>query len=108
VVDARTQKVLTRFAIGKGADAALIDPARGIIAVPCADATLWFFSLAGNAITPAGVLTTEERARSGAIDPGTGTIYLPTARFLPTTSANEHRQMIPGSFHVLVIRRKTT
>lgn len=105
VIDARTRRVLTRFAIGKDADAALIDEVRGVIAVPCADATLWFFSLSGDTIAPAGKIATEERARSGAIDPATGTIYLPTARFVAADAAGGRRQAIPSSFHVMVIRR---
>ncbi len=107
VVDARTRQMVTRYAIGTGADAALIDEARGVIAVPCADATLWFFSLLHDAIVPDGKLATEERARSGAIDPATGTIYLPTARFMPAIAGGK-RQAVPGTFHVLVIRRTVT
>ena len=105
VVDAQTHQIITRYPIGQGADAALIDEARGVIAVPCADATLWFFNLASDTIIPAGKLATEERARSGAIDPATGTIYLPTARFMPAAVAGGKRQVVAGSFHVLVIRR---
>lgn len=108
VVDARTHTVLIRYAIGKGADAALIDEARYVIAVPCADATLWFFSLLHDTIVPDGKLATEERARSGAIDPATGTIYLPTARFMAAASAGGKRLAVPGSFHVLIIRRPVT
>lgn len=106
VVDTKTHSVVARYEIGKGADAAIIDEARATVAVPCSDGTLYFFDLSQAAITPAGSIATEKGARSGAVDPATGTLYLPTARFQPATKPGEHRVLIPGSFHVLVVSLK--
>lgn len=106
VVDAKTHSVVARYEIGKGADAAIIDESRDTVAVPCGDGTLYFFDLSQSAIAPAGSVVTEKGARSGAVDPATGTLYLPTARFQPTAKSGERRTLIRGSFHVLVVSLK--
>lgn len=103
VVNAATHKVIAQYSIGKGADAAMLDEARAVAAVPCGDGTLAFFSLSGDAIIPVGTVATEKGARSGAVDPRNGTIYLPTARFNPPATPGGRRTLVPGSFHVLIV-----
>jgi DNA-binding beta-propeller fold protein YncE len=107
VIDAKAKTLISRFPIGKGADYALIDEKRGFVAVPCGEGILSFFDLTQNAIVPAGSIKTEKGARSGAIDPATGNIYLPTARFDPPKAPGERRTLVPGSFHVLVVSAKS-
>jgi len=107
VVDARSRKQVASITIGKGADAALIDDARGIIAVPCGDdGVLEILGIAGGRVTHLKSIAIEKSARTGAIDLTTGNIYLPAARFLPADVAGERPKMVEGSFHLIVISPK--
>lgn len=106
VVDARTHKLTHLLDIGAGPDAVIIDAARRLAFIPCGrDGTLSIIALDG----PHGahVLTaikTEVGARTGALDPGTGALYLPTARFAPPAKPGAWPQVLPGSFHILIVR----
>jgi len=51
-------------------------------------------------------VTTGEGARTMAVDPATGHIYLPTADY--ETAANGKRTQKPGSFKILVVARQGT
>ena len=52
--------------------------------VPCGgDGVLSVISAEGGQLASAGSVPTEKGARTGAIDPATGRIYLPTAQFQP-------------------------
>ena len=107
VVDARTQKQIASIPIGKGADAAITDNARGIIAVPCGeDGILEILDISGRTVKHMSSVVTEKSARTGAVDPATGNIYLPAARFLPADTAGGRPKMIPGSFHLIIVSPK--
>ena len=104
VVDAKTHKQIASIAIGKGADAAMVDNLRGIIAVPCGDdGVLSILDISGRKIKLAASLATEASARTGAIDPKTGYIYLPSAKFSPASNPGGSPNMIPGSFHLVIV-----
>ena len=61
-------------------------------------------SLSGNAVARIATIPTEKGARTGALDPKTGALYLPTARFAPAAEPGKKRpNMLPGTFHVLKI-----
>jgi hypothetical protein len=49
---------------------------------------------------------TEIGARTGAVDPATGIVYLPTARFGPPPAGGGRPPALPGSFHVLIVARR--
>jgi hypothetical protein len=49
---------------------------------------------------------TEIGARTGALDPATGMIYLPTARFGPPPAGGGRPPALPGSFHILVVGQR--
>jgi hypothetical protein len=51
-----------------------------------------------------GTVKTEIGARTGALDPVTGTIYLPTAWFGAPTAAAKRSPVVPGTFHIVVVR----
>ncbi len=103
VVNTRAHRVIAQFAIGKHADSAFADVKRGYVAIPCGEGTLEFFDISGARVRKAATLKTELGARTGDVDPRTGTIFLPTARFLPAEKADERPKMVPSSFHILVI-----
>jgi DNA-binding beta-propeller fold protein YncE len=103
VVDASAHKVIAHFAIGKHADSAIADIKRGIVAIPCGEGSLEFVDISGARVRHMAPLKTEAGARTGDIDPRTGVIYLPTARFAAPEKAGGRPKMIPGSFHILVV-----
>lgn len=105
VVDAKTRRLVATLPIGKGADAVIVDEARHLAFVPCGgDSVLDVLDLSGLAVRSAGRVTTEIGARTGALDPATGAIYLPTAKFSPPTTPGGRPVAVPGSFHILAVR----
>ena len=106
IVDARARRLVALLDIGKGADAVIMDDARRLAFVPCGrDGVLDILSLdAPGGIANVGRVTTEVGARTGALDTVTGAIYLPTARFGPPAAGGGRPAIIPGSFHILVVK----
>ena len=49
-------------------------------------------------------ITTEVGARTAAMDPRTGALYLPTARFDPPAVPGGRPVAVAGTFHVLEIQ----
>jgi DNA-binding beta-propeller fold protein YncE len=100
--------ILGRVKIGAGADAVIFDPIGQRFFIPCGeDGTLVVISErspTGPAVT--AVIKTAIGARTGAIDPKTGLVYLPTADLGGGTfkveghAVPKHR---PGTFRLLVI-----
>jgi len=106
IVDARKRQLTGLVDIGSGPDAVIMDEARGLAFIPCGkDGVLDILSLTGGTVTHIGVVKTEAGARTGTLDPKTGSIYLPTAKFGPPAAAGGRPVMLPGSFHVLVVKR---
>ena len=105
VVDVATRTLTSLIAIGAGPDAVILDEARHLAFVPCGkDGVLDILSLAGAAVTHVGTVKTEVGARTGALDPKTGTLYLPSAKFGPAPAGGGRPAMLPGTFHILVVR----
>jgi YVTN family beta-propeller protein len=106
VVDARTRKLIGLIDTGRGADAVIIDEVRRLAFIPCGrDGVLDILSLdAAAVVTKVGSVTTEVGARTGALDPSSGMIYLPTAHFGPRPPNGERPALMPGSFHVVIVR----
>lgn len=103
VVDLGTRKVVKLLPIGQGPDTALFDAARKRFLVPCGrSGTLSVFSVRGKQVMPAGTVTTEVGARTAALDPKTGRIFLPSAKFQPAVQG-QRPAMVPGSVHLLVV-----
>lgn len=106
VVDAGRRRLVALIDIGRGPDAVLLDAKRRLAFIPCGrDGVLDILSLDGpGGVRHVGTVTTEIGARTGALDPATGTIYLPTARFGASTATAKRPPVMPGTFHVLVVR----
>ena len=106
IVDARKRQLTALVDIGSGPDAVIMDEARDLAFIPCGrDGVLDILSLSGATVTHIGVVKTEVGARTGALNPKTGSIYLPTAKFGPPAAGGGRSAMLPGSFHVLVLKR---
>ncbi len=108
VVDAATRKVVRTLAIGSGPDAVIMDRARRLAIIPCGrDGVLSIISLdAPGGAQVIGSAKSEAGARTGALDPVDGALYLPTARFGAPATAGGRPAAIPDSFHVAVMTRK--
>lgn len=105
IVDAGRRRLSALVDIGSGADAVILDEARHLAFIPCGrDGVLDILSLAGPKVTRVGRVRTETGARTGALDPRTGAIYLPTAKYAPAAAPGARPQAVPGSFHVVVVR----
>jgi hypothetical protein len=109
VVSARTGKILATLAIGKGPDAVIFDPVRGLAFIPCGGDGVLEVIKVGNGADAKIIqaVTTERGARTGMVDPKTGKIYLPAASYGPPPAAGGRPQMLPGSFHLLVVSPST-
>ncbi|WP_189676169.1 YncE family protein [Sphingomonas glacialis] len=105
IVDARRRQLSALVDIGAGPDAVIMDEARGLAFIPCGkDGVLDILSLKGVRVEAVGVVTTEVGARTGALDPKTGALYLPTAKFGAAAAGGGRPAMVPGSFHILVVK----
>jgi hypothetical protein len=95
---------LGALAIGAGPDQLIYDPVRRLAFIPCGrDGVLEVLAVGG----PAGVaviqtVTTQIGARTGAVDPQSGKVYLPTARFAQPPAGGKPAAQ-PGSFEILVV-----
>lgn len=103
LVDIRGRKVVQLVPIGQGPDTALFDAKRHRFIVPCGrSGTLSLFTIGGGKLTPAGTVTAEIGARTAALDPKTGRVFLPAAKFLPAPQG-QRPAIVPGSAHLLVL-----
>jgi DNA-binding beta-propeller fold protein YncE len=112
VVDATTGKVVATQEIGDGPDAAAFDPqTRNAFSSNGGDGTLTVvhqdspdtYSVLQN-------LETQKSARTMALDPKTGKIYLVAAEFGPRPAATPENPrprpaVLPGSFVVIVVSK---
>jgi hypothetical protein len=105
VTDTQSGKVVATLAIDKGPDTVLADEARHRAFIPCGGSgTLIELSTANpDAIAVTGRIATQTSARTGALDPRDGRIYLPAATFGPPAPGERRGKLIPGSFVVLVL-----
>ena len=98
-VNAEGGAVLGTFEIGRGPDAAIFDEARQTFFVPCGrDGVLVAISYMNGKLAITRRIPTAVGARTGALDPETGRLYLPTADASPG-----ERKPIAGTFRVLVV-----
>jgi YVTN family beta-propeller protein len=109
VTDARTGKAVARVPIGEGPDAATFDAARGLIFVSNGEGTLTVVRrLSADRYEVAQTVPTQPGARTMALDPASGTVYLVTAKpgaIPPPTAEHPHPRptMVPGSFTILAV-----
>ena len=101
-VDAATGKEIATLKIGARPDAVIYDAARGLAFIPNGgDGTLTVIAAKGHTPQVLGTVTTQTGARTGALDPKTGHIFLPTAKFTPPPAPGQRPALVPGSFEVI-------
>jgi len=105
VVDTASKAVIGHFAIGKDPDAVLVDEERARAFIPCGGSGTLVEVAIGDpaAIRPVGSIPTQIGAKTGAIDPRDGRIYLPTATLASPEPGAKRGKPVPGSFVVLVV-----
>lgn len=110
VLDAKNGKILDKFPIGDHVDATAFDPETKEIFSSNGDGTLTIikeenankFKLIGNA-------STQQGARTMALDIKKNRIYLPTAAFGPPVEGKNGKKrpsIVPGSFVILVVGKE--
>lgn len=91
--------------IGPRPDGAFTDARRKRAYVPSGgDGTLAVIDISGPLPRKVATVQSEVGARTGAVDPASGTVYLVAAKFGPPPAAGGRPAIIPGSVELLVIR----
>ena len=107
VLAADTGKEVASIKIGKGPDAVIYDPVRQLAFIPCgADGVLEIISVADPAhVALVQELPTHILARTGAVDPHSGSVYLMAAEPDPSKPRGGGGRPTPkdSSFEMLVI-----
>lgn len=105
VINVAQGKVEARLPIGSDPDAVLADEARGLAYIPCGGTgTLVVLDIAKPAaIRVQEVVSTQVGAKTGAIDPRTGRVYLPAAMLGPREPGAKRGKPIPATFAILVV-----
>jgi DNA-binding beta-propeller fold protein YncE len=107
VVSAVDGKEVASIPIGKGPDSVIYDAGRQLAFIPCGrDGVLEVISVADAAkVTKVQQAPTQVTARTGALDPATGRIYLMSSLIDTAAGLNPAGRPIPksGSFEMLVV-----
>ena len=105
ILDAETGKEIASLKIGGFPDAVIYDPNRSLAYIPTAlDGQLNVIALAGPGDnTVVETVPTQIGTRTGAVDPETGRLYLPTAQYNLPVPAGQRPTTKPGTFQILVV-----
>jgi hypothetical protein len=105
VFDVKSGRVTASTAVGRGADAVMFDAKRRRAFVASGDdGTLSVISVRSAAdIAVVQTLATPVGTRLGAVDIGSGRVYLPSARFGPPKPPLPYPSVVPGTFEFLVV-----
>ncbi len=107
VLDAESGKVVSTPAIGNGCDGTAYDPELHYVYSSNGEGTLTVIKeVSKDKFEVIENVPTKRGARTLAVDPATNTVYLPTADFGAPVAGQRRPPMIPGSFQVLVVKRK--
>jgi DNA-binding beta-propeller fold protein YncE len=107
ILSAADGRVIASLPIGAGPDAVIYDPKRHLALIPSGRAgTLSVIALEGpQANTVIDTVQTQVGARTGTVDPKTGRVWLPTAKYAPPAQPGGRPTTVAGTFHVLVLDR---
>jgi YVTN family beta-propeller protein len=111
VMDASNGNIVAKLPIGDGCDGAAFDPATRLVFTSNGEGTVTVVKqLSKDKYEVVETVTTKRGARTISLDEKTHALYLPTADYetLPADAPKGTRpKMIPGSFQVLVLERKS-
>ncbi|MBS0360272.1 MAG: hypothetical protein JSR98_02735 [Proteobacteria bacterium] len=104
VVDAASGKVVATAATGKGADGVAFDPKQKLAFTPAGpEGQLYVVAIGKGKAAIVDKVATQPSARTIAIDPRSGRVYLPAAEYGPRPAGGGRAPMVPGSFKILVV-----
>jgi DNA-binding beta-propeller fold protein YncE len=103
LTNAATGAEVASLPLGKHPDSAFWDEDRQVGYVPCGDGTLTVIGFKNDVAQVSEVVVTEAGARTGALDPTTGVVYLPTADLGPPATIGGRPSIVPDTFKVLVV-----
>jgi DNA-binding beta-propeller fold protein YncE len=103
LTNAATGAEVASLPLGKHPDSAFWDTDHQVGYVPCGDGTLTVISFKNDAASVTEVVATQAGARTGAVDPATGLVYLPTAELGAPAKAGGRPSIVPDTLKVLVI-----
>jgi YVTN family beta-propeller protein len=103
LTDAMTGSEVASLPLGRHPDSAFWDEDRQAGYVPCGDGTLTVIGFQGDRAHVVEVVVTQPGARTGAVDPKTGWVYLPTAELGAPETAGGRPSIVPDTLRVLVI-----
>jgi len=107
VLNAETGSVVSTPAIGNGCDGTAFNPALNYVYSSNGEGTLTIIKeVSKNKYDVVENVPTKRGARTLAVDPLTHIVYLPTANFKPAENGERRPPMVPGSFQVLVVKKK--
>jgi DNA-binding beta-propeller fold protein YncE len=108
ILDASSGKEIASLKIGGFPDAVLYDPNRALALIPTAlDGQLNVIALSGAGDnTIVATIPTQIGTRTGAVDPSTGRVYLPTAEYVLPVPAGQRPTTKPGTFQILIMDRQ--
>ena len=102
IISTRDGRRIASITIGRNPDGALFDRSRHVALIPSGGSgTLAVIDMRGDPHL-IDTVATAKSARTAAIDPVTGRVYLSAASFAPPVG-KERAKMIPGSYRVLVL-----
>jgi YVTN family beta-propeller protein len=102
ITEADTGTEVATLPIGQHPDGALYDAKAGLGYIPAGDGTLTVIGFDGRPHV-VDKITTKAGARTAALDPATGRVFLPTADFTPPAKAGDRPGIVPDSFAILVV-----
>lgn len=110
VVDADSGQVVASVPIGQGTDASAFDAKAKLVFSSNGDGTLTVINAkSGDDFKVLENATTQRGARTMAVDPASGSVYLVTADFKESPPAEgqtrPRREILPGTFRLLVLQR---
>ncbi len=104
LVDLRARRLVSLVSIGLGPDTVIWDSVRKQFLVPCGKSgSLSVVRLVHRNAIAAADSETEASARTAAMDPASGQVFLPAARFAAPVPPAKRGTMEPGSFHIVVL-----
>jgi DNA-binding beta-propeller fold protein YncE len=104
IVQADTGKVVRQIKIGDGADGVAYDAGRRLAFIPAGkDGTLAVIAVAHGDATLVDTIVTQKGARTVALDPASGRLFLPTATYVPSATPGGRPTLTAGSFQLLVV-----
>jgi YVTN family beta-propeller protein len=107
VVDATNGKVITSVPIGVGCDGVVFDPKNDLVFASCGEGIITVIKEKdANHFNVAQTVPTQPSARTIALDAANNTLFLPAATFAPAdpNATTRRRNVVPGSFKVLVVK----